>query len=94
MNDKIKQLWCDIQCYGEVLSQVDKSDYNNFYTDRTHKYQNKIYESVMLNGEVIVLFKRYDYEIYSYTNGEKLLDRTYWLPVGLEIVDTLGGESC
>lgn len=94
MNDKIKQLWWDIQHYGEILSQIDKSDYDNFYTERTHKYQNEIYESVMLNGELIVLLKRYDYEIYSYTNGEKLLDRTYWLPVGLEIVDTLGGESC
>lgn len=94
MNDKIKQLWWDIQHYGEILSQIDKSDYDNFYTERTHKYQDEFYESIMLNGELIVLLKRYDYEIYSYTNGEKLLDRTYWLPVGLEIVDTLGGESC
>lgn len=91
MNNQIKQLWWDIQHYGEVLSQDDKSDYDNFYTDRTHKYQDGIYESVMLNGELIALFRRYDYEIYSYTNGEKLLDRTCWLPVGLEIVNTLGG---
>lgn len=39
MNDKIKQLWWDIQHYGEILSRDDKSDYDNFYTDRTHKYQ-------------------------------------------------------
>lgn len=92
MNDKIKQLWCDIQHYGKVLNQFDKSDYNDFYTERTYKYQDTIYKSVMLNGELIVLLRRYDYEIYSYTDGKKLLDKTYWLPVGLEIVDTLGGE--
>lgn len=57
MNDKIKQLWWDIQHYGEILSQIDKSDYDNFYTERTHKYQDEIYESVMLNGELIILFK-------------------------------------
>lgn len=94
MNDKIKQLWWDIQHYGKVLIQFDKSDYNDFYTERTHKYQDTIYKSVMLNGELIVLLRRYDYEIYSYMDGKKLLDKTYWLPVGLEIIDTLEGESC
>ena len=44
MNDKIKQLWWDIQHYGEILSQIDKSDYDNFYTERTHKYQDEIYK--------------------------------------------------
>ena len=87
MNDKIKQLWRDIQHYGKVLIQFDKSDYDNCYTERTHKYQDTIYKSVMLNGELIVLLRRYDYEIYSYMDGKKLLDRTYWLPVGLEIVE-------
>lgn len=87
MNDKIKQLWCDIQHYGKVLNQFYKSDYNDCYIERTHKYQDTIYKSVMLNGELIVLLRRYDYEIYSYTDGKKLLDKTYWLPVGLEIVE-------
>lgn len=88
MNDKIKQLWWEIQHYGEILSKIDESDYDGFYTGRTHKYQDKIYKSVMLNGELTALLKRYDYEIYSYTDGKKLFDRIYWLPVGLEIVDT------
>lgn len=88
MNDKIKQLWWDIQHYGEILSKIDKSDYDDFYTERTHKYQDKIYKSIMLNGELIALLKLHEYEIYSYTDGKKLLDREYWLPVGLEIVDT------
>lgn len=87
MNDKIKQLWCDIQHYGKILNQFDKSDYNDFYTERTHRYQDTIYKSFMLNGELIILFKRYDYEIYSYMDGKKLFERGYWLPVGLEIVE-------
>ena len=93
MNDKIKQLWWDIQHYGKVLNQFYKSDYSDCYTEQTHKYQDTIYKSVMLNGELIVLLRRYDYEIYSYMDGKKLLDKTYWLPVGLEIVDTLGGDK-
>ena len=39
MNDKIKQLWCDIQHYGKVLIQFDKSDYNDFYTERTQDFR-------------------------------------------------------
>ena len=39
MNDKIKQLWWDIQHYGKVLIQFDKSDYNDFYTERTQDFR-------------------------------------------------------
>lgn len=90
MNERIKQIWLDIRYHGEVLSQIDKSDYDNFYTERTHRYQNEIYESIMLNGELIALFKLFSYDIHSYTDGEKLFNREYWLPVGLEIVEVEG----
>lgn len=75
MNENCKQLWCDIQHYGEVLSKVDESEYDNFYTKRTHKYEGEIYKSVMLNGELIVLLKICDYYICSFTNVENLFDR-------------------
>lgn len=93
MDDRIKQLWWDIQHYGEVIDRIDRSDYNDFYTQRSHKYKDEIYNSVMKNGELILLMKLHEYEIYSYTDGKKLLDRKYWLPVGLEIVNTLGVEE-
>lgn len=95
MNEKIKQLWWDIQHYGEILNKIDKSDYDNFYTERTHRYKDEIYKSIMLNGELIALLKFFNYDICSYTDGKRLFEREYWLPVGLEIVDTLGerGDS-
>lgn len=92
MNDKIKQLWWDIQHYGEILGKIDKSDYDDFYTERTHKYQDKIYKSIMLNGECIALFRLYKYDIYSYIDYKYLFNIEYWLPVGLEIVE-VGGEK-
>lgn len=94
MNEQIKRIWWDIQHYGKVLSKIDKSDYDNFYTERTHQYKDEIYKSIMLNGELIALFKLFHYDIYSYTNGEKLFNREYWLPVGLEIVEVGGEELC
>lgn len=96
MNEKIKQLWWDIQHYGEILNKIDKSDYGNsytFYTEQTHRYKDEIYKSIMLNGELIALLKFFDYDICSYIDGRRLFEREYWLPVGLEIVDTLGEEK-
>lgn len=93
MNDKVKQLWWDIQHYGEILGKINKSVYGDFYTEQTHKYQDKIYKSIMLNGECIALFRLYEYNIYSYVDDRYLFDRKYWLPAGLEIVDTIGEEK-
>lgn len=75
MNDKIKQLWWDIQHYGEVLSKIDKFNHDGSYTERLHKYQDETYKSIMLNGELIELFRLFICDGYSHIDGRKLADK-------------------
>lgn len=56
MDNKVKNLWKNIQKHGRLLESYAKKYYKNgYYTTNTYEYNDKIYFAIFHNWEVVFI---------------------------------------
>lgn len=86
--DDILELFNNIKHYGKRLNIFEEQSEDGYVTEIIWLYDNEVYSSTQVNGELEQLYKSFKFNEVSYIDNKIIAKNVeYWLPVGIKISD-------